>query len=71
MDRDVMRRHLDEAERHVAEGNRHLCEQEARTAALDRDGHDTTEARRLLRNFRATQIQHIAHRNHILEQLKR
>ena len=61
---------LREAERHVVEGERHIAEQEARLAEIDRDGHDTTQARRLLDNFRAVQTQHVAHRDFILKRLQ-
>jgi len=58
MDRAILRQHLAQAERHVAEGKRHLLRQEERIAELDRDGHDTVEARRLLATLRATQRLH-------------
>ena len=64
-------RHSEEAERHVARGKRHIAEQEQRIAELDRDGHDTTQARRLLQNFRDLQVQHVEHRDHILRELAR
>jgi hypothetical protein len=37
-----------QAERHVAEGEQHLLWQEELIAELDRDGHDTEEARVIL-----------------------
>jgi hypothetical protein len=52
MNREMELRHFKEAERHVAKGDRYITEQEARIAELDREGHDTTEALRLLESFR-------------------
>ena len=69
MDREMIIRHLAEAEEHVALGLRHIVEQEARIKDLDRDGHDSTEARRLLRLFRETQVQHVEHRDRLLGDL--
>jgi hypothetical protein len=68
MDRAMQLRHLEEAERHVAQGERHIAEQEERIADLARHGHDTTEARRLLNNFYASQVQH--NRDRIRKDLK-
>lgn len=48
-------RPLEQAERHVAQGERHIAEREQRVATLDRDGHDTMKARKLLEAFRASQ----------------
>jgi hypothetical protein len=58
MDRTTLQQHLAQAERHAAEGRRHLARQEALVAELDRDGHDTTEARKVLATLRATQTLH-------------
>lgn len=62
-------RHLEQAERHIAEGYRHIFEQEDRVADLAGKGHDTTEARKLLDNFYASQALHIAHRDMIRREL--
>lgn len=69
MKRDIQLAHLQEAERHVAVGERHIAEQERRIAELDRDGHDTKQARELLETFRTLQAEHLAHRDHILKEL--
>ena len=71
MDRDMLLRHLEEAERHVALGKRHIADQEQLVADVARSGHETTEARKLLDNFYATQVQHIQHRDRILVELER
>jgi hypothetical protein len=70
MNREMQVRHLEEAERHVVLGERHIADQERRVAELDRGGHDTTDARRLLDNFRTLQEQHIEHRNRLLRELE-
>ncbi|WP_265441189.1 hypothetical protein [Bradyrhizobium sp. SEMIA] len=67
----MQQRHLEQAERHIAQGKRHIDEQEERIAALARIGADTTEARKLLNNFYATQAQHIEHRARILRELEK
>lgn len=43
--------HLVQAERHVSEGTQHVRRQRELVASLDRDGHDTTDARKLLAQF--------------------
>ena len=62
-------RHLEMADRHLAEGGERITRQEALVATLDRDGHDTTEARRLLESLRRMQEEGIKHRLRILEAL--
>jgi hypothetical protein len=70
MDREKQLRLLEEAERQIVEGERHIAEQELIVVELDRDGHDVTEARRLLKNFYATQNLYIEHRNRIARELE-
>jgi ferritin len=70
MDRAMQLRHLEEAERHIAEGKRHIAEQAVRISDLARQGHDTTEARKLLSTFHASQVQHVQHRDRILKELE-
>jgi hypothetical protein len=70
MDREMELRHLEQAERHVVEGARRIAEQEERVDDLARNGHDTTEARKLLNNFYASQAQHIQHRDLIRKMLE-
>lgn len=70
MDRSIKLEHLAEAEAHVAEGQRHIDRQEQIVAELDRDGHDTKQAWELLAIFRSLQIEHIAHRDRLLRELK-
>lgn len=69
MDRAMQLHHLNQAERHVAEAERHIVDQEQRIITLDLEGHDTSDARQLLRTFRASQKLHIAHRDMIRREL--
>jgi hypothetical protein len=61
---------LIEADLHVAEWAARIIRQEALIASLDRDGHDTTEANRLLSNFRAARAQHAEHRDRFLKRAR-
>ena len=54
MDRQAVERHLALAESHMAAGQRHTEEQRSILAELERDGHDTTTAGRLLAMIEAT-----------------
>ncbi|MGY3530350.1 hypothetical protein [Bradyrhizobium sp. USDA 4452] len=58
MDRVILEQHLALAERHAAQGRQHVARQENLIAELDRDGHDTTEARKVLDTLRITQALH-------------
>jgi len=61
MDRAIQLQHHAEAERHVAEGRAHVARQREIVLQLERDGHDTTEARKLLDTFEVTQRAHEEH----------
>jgi hypothetical protein len=63
MDRAMEERHLAEVEAHIALGERHIVRQRKLVAELARDGHDTTEAKRLLANLEETQALYIATRD--------
>jgi hypothetical protein len=58
MDRAMLQQHLAQAEQHAALGQNHITKQESLIAELDRDGHDTTEARKVLATLRDTQKLH-------------
>lgn len=58
MDREIILESLAQAEQNAAQGERHLARQEALIAELDRHGHDTTEALKLLVTLRKTQVLH-------------
>ena len=60
MDRQILKEHLALAERHVREGAEHVARQRQIIAELERDGHDATEARRMLATFETTQAMHVA-----------
>ena len=47
-ERAALLQQLIEADRNIAEGQAYLTRQEAVVALLDRDGHDTTDAKLLL-----------------------
>jgi hypothetical protein len=70
MDRGVLLQHLAQAERHVAEGEQLLLRQEELIAELDRDGHDTEEARVILDTLRETQALHLQDRDRIIRELE-
>jgi len=69
MDRLMRLQHLAEAERHIASGDQHISDQELRVAELELLGHNSALARSLLETFRLIQVQHEAHRDHILKEL--
>jgi hypothetical protein len=58
-----------QAERHVNLGESHIARQREGVVELERDGHDTTEARRLLANFEELQGMHLADRDRIRYEL--
>lgn len=60
--------HLSQARRHVEEGEAHLYRQRMVVTKLERDGHDASDARRLLLRFEELQALHVADRDR-LEQL--
>jgi hypothetical protein len=62
-------RHLAQADRHLAEGERRVAEQIALIERMTEKGQDTTEARKLLRNFEQTLRQFRVHRQLILDAL--
>jgi hypothetical protein len=70
MDRATIAQHLAEAEGHVALGEQHITRQKQIIAELERDGHDTAEAKDLLSTFEATQVLHVADCDRLLEELK-
>ena len=66
-DLDMERRHLEEAARHVAELEGKIADQESMVVSLDRNGQDTSEALRLLENFRGLLDQARTHEALILK----
>jgi hypothetical protein len=50
-------------------GREHIVQQETLVARLEREGHDATKARELLRTFLELQVQHGAHPARLREAL--
>lgn len=69
MNLQMLEQRLVTAEKHVAEGQRHVYDQRHILAGLERDGQDTTEARRLLANFEDAQKLHLEDRDRIAKEL--
>jgi len=69
MDKAMMQDHLEQARRHVADGDKHVARQRKLVAKLDRDGHDSSEARRLLQQFEELQRLHIGDRDRLVKKL--
>ncbi len=65
MDRAILEQRLAMAERHVARGEQIVAEQRERVAAMERDGHDSPQSRKLLAQFEAIQAMHIADRDRL------
>ena len=60
MTRDMILRHLADAERRAANGQLHLERQRRILNELRRDRHDTHRAEELLRTFEESQAMHLA-----------
>jgi len=71
MDRALLTNRLYQAERHVANGERHIARQFDLIAELQRDGHDTTEAKALLKKFEELQVMHLNDRDRLLRELRK
>ncbi|MEY9199401.1 bifunctional non-homologous end joining protein LigD [Sinorhizobium fredii] len=63
----LIEKHLAKAERHVAEGEEHVARQTNILAELERNGHDTKQARELLETFRELLASHIEDRNRLIQ----
>src|SRR5215831_17570375 len=70
VNREMLQRHLQQAEAHVAIGAEHVRQQRERLSQLQRHGHDTFRARALLAQFEGLQDTHIAHRDRLLQEAK-
>ncbi|MBV8534283.1 MAG: hypothetical protein JO128_01750 [Alphaproteobacteria bacterium] len=69
MDRRMLLEHLAMANRHVEKGERHVRRQRELVAELERDGHNTVEAKKLLEQFEKLQEMHKADRDRIEREL--
>jgi hypothetical protein len=70
MDHQTILQHLALAERHIVEGEERLVRQQELIAELDRDGHDTKQARAILATMQVTQALHYQDRELILTELE-
>ncbi len=72
-DRTLQQDHLALAERHVAEGENTVAHQQRIVAELERDGHTAAaeKARELLAKFEEALALHVAHRERLLNELRR
>ena len=70
-DSNVEREHLAKAERDIAEGERRITKQALLIEKLREDGHDVTEAEKLLQTLQDTLTEWEAHRDEILRELER
>ena len=69
MDREMLKRHLAEAEEHIATGDKNIARQRDVIAQLELDGRDTASARTFLHEFEQLQARHIAERERLLREL--
>ena len=71
MDREQLTEHLAQAERHIEQSYEHIARQSELVTRLQRDGHETSEAKRLLAEFEELLKIHIAGRDRLREELAR
>ena len=69
MNRAILLQHLAQAEQHLVLGEGHLTSQQALIAELERDGHDTEEAREVLATMLQSQAVHVQGRERIPREL--
>jgi hypothetical protein len=67
--RAALLEHLAQAERHVAEGAAIIARQKSLILELEKDGHDTTSSRSLLRQFEEIQHLHVEDRDRLKTEL--
>jgi hypothetical protein len=70
MDREMVERHLAQAEAHMETGYKNIARQREVIAHLEREGQDTASARDTLTQFEELQALHIADRERILRELQ-
>jgi hypothetical protein len=69
MDRATLEEHLALAAAHVAAGERLVARQRELVAQLERDGHDTLEATKVLNQLEQLQALYIADRDRLRKEL--
>jgi hypothetical protein len=67
----IEREHLSQAERHLSEGEERIAKQMLLIDRMRQDGHDVSEAERLLLTLRETLVAWQGHREEILRELER
>ena len=63
------KRHLAQANAHVETGRKNIARQREVIAKLERDGHDTKQARATLDTFEELQAMHLSDRKRILREI--
>jgi hypothetical protein len=71
MDRAILLEHLVLAEEHIQRGARTIARQQEIIEKLDAHGHETVEARRMLKTFEDAQAMNIADRERLKKELER
>jgi len=69
MRRAMIEQHLMEIEQHIAHGEQLIARQREIIRDLQRDGHDTTQARALLTSLEGTRRQNVAARERMQQEL--
>jgi hypothetical protein len=69
MNPNLLAKQLLRAEAFITRGDRRVARQRRIVARLERDGHDTTEARKVLMEFVLRREMHIAERDRLSRQL--
>ena len=70
MDGTTLLEHLEWAERYVTEGLIHIRRQKLLIAALEGTGKETSQARRILNVLEQAQLDHVAARDRLAEEVK-
>jgi len=69
MDRDILERQLTKAEEQVVIAAQNVARQRELVAQLERDGHDASQAHKMLEQFLKQQALHIADRDRLIKEL--
>jgi hypothetical protein len=69
MDRDILERQITKAEEQVAIAAQNVARQRELVAQLERDGHDASQAQKMLEKFLKQQALHIADRDRLIKEL--
>lgn len=69
MDHAALELHLAHVTQHIEEAAEHIIKQETLITELDRHGHDTTEAKKLLAVLREAHAVHVESRDRVSKEL--